>query len=92
MSASANSAGVSNSVSMQNNNLNNSEMKTKDIIKGKRYRLTGDIQNGSFVTHEDVVRKVTRITDQHIVCECGRHFIINENLKISEVNYERYNH
>lgn len=61
-------------------------MKAKDIIVGGRYHLSGDIQNGSFVTHEEVTRKVTRVTDTHIVCECGRRFIINENLKINEWN------
>ena len=35
-------------------------MKAKDIIVGGRYHLSGDIQNGSFVTHEEVTRKVTR--------------------------------
>lgn len=52
------------------------------VIVGLRYRVSGDLQNGSYITHDDVVRKITRITDTHIVCECGRKFIINNNLKI----------
>lgn len=57
-------------------------MKANEIIIGKTYRLKGDLQNGNFVTKEDVCRKVTRVTDKHIICECGRRFIINENLNI----------
>ena len=57
-------------------------MDVRDIQTGETYFLTGDIQNGNFVTHEEVTRKVTRITDTHIYCECGRRFIINKNLTI----------
>lgn len=56
----------------------------KKIIIGGRYHLSGDIQNGSFVTHDEVTRKVVRVTATHVVCECGRKFIINGNLKINE--------
>lgn len=56
----------------------------KKIIIGGRYHLSGDIQNGSSVTHDEVTRKVVRVTDTHVVCECGRKFIINGNLKIDE--------
>lgn len=56
----------------------------KKIIIGGRYHLSGDIQNGSFVTHDEVTREVVRVTDTHVVCECGRKFIINGNLKIDE--------
>lgn len=59
-------------------------MEVKDIIKGGSYHISGDLQNGSFVTHDEVTRKVMRVTEKHIICECGRRFIINENLKISE--------
>lgn len=54
-----------------------------DIVTGEWYHLSGDLQNGNFVTHEEVVRKITRITDKHVICECGRKFIINNNLKIT---------
>ena len=54
------------------------------IQVGLRYRISGDLQNGSYITHEDVVRKITRITDTHVVCECGRRFIINEKLKFEK--------
>ena len=57
-------------------------MKVKDIIIGWKYHISGDLQNGSAVTHDEVTRKVTRVTDTYIVCECGRRFIINKNLKI----------
>lgn len=54
------------------------------VTVGLRYRVSGDLQNGSYITHDDVVRKITRITDTYIVCECGRKFIINSNLKIEK--------
>lgn len=63
-------------------------MKVKDCVEGCRYRISGDLANGRYadgtpcITHDEVVRKVTRITDTHLVCECGRRFIINDNLKI----------
>lgn len=33
------------------------------VTVGVRYRISGDLQNGSYLTHEDVVRVITRITD-----------------------------
>ena len=59
-------------------------MKIEDVIIGVRYRISGDLKNGSYITHDDVVRKITRITDTYVICECGRQFIINENLKIEK--------
>ena len=59
-------------------------MKAKDIIPGNRYHIQGDLQNGSYITKEDVVRRVTRVTDQHVICECGRRFIINDNLTVED--------
>ena len=53
-----------------------------DVILGLRYRFEGDLQNGDFITHEEVTRKIAFITKKHIVLECGRKFIINNNLKI----------
>ena len=53
-----------------------------DVVPGLRYRFEGDLQNGDFVTHEEVTRKIAFITKKHIVLECGRKFIINDNLKI----------
>lgn len=58
--------------------------KVKDIEVGQRYNLQGNIQNGDYVTRENVTRKVVRITDKHIVCECGRRFIIDKDLVITE--------
>lgn len=62
-------------------------MKPEEIIIGCRYSISGDLQNGSFVTHDEVTRKVTRVTDKHVICECGRKFIINDNLKIKKFNF-----
>ena len=61
------------------------EIKISEIIPGYRYHFVGDIQNGNFVTHEEVTRKISYITAKHIVLECGRKFIINGNLKILHV-------
>ena len=59
-------------------------MKVTEIMVGLRYRISGDLQNGNYVTHDDVVRKITRITDTHVICECGRRCIINSNLNIEK--------
>ena len=59
------------------------------IIIGCRYQLTGNIVNGRKAdgsvntTHENVVRKVTNVTQDYVVCECGRRFIIDSELNIS---------
>ncbi|MCM1302196.1 MAG: hypothetical protein NC250_09325 [Alistipes senegalensis] len=63
-------------------------MTAKEIEIGKWYHLSGDIENGymdgkPYISHEEVTRVVKRVTDTHIVCECGRRFIINENLKVN---------
>ena len=63
-------------------------VKIKDIEVGKEYHLSGDIENGyvdgkPYICHEEVTRVVKRVTDTHIFCECGRRFLINENLKVS---------
>lgn len=60
----------------------------KEIEIGRRYRITGDIDNGlkdgkPYYTPDDVVRKIKRVTDTHIICECDRRFVINDNLKIT---------
>ena len=59
-------------------------IKIKDLILGERYRFCGDVKNGSYVTHEEVVRKLISITPDYLFLECGRCFIINKNLVISE--------
>lgn len=59
-------------------------IKVKDLVKGCYYRFQGDLQNGNFITHEDVVRLISYITETHIHLECGRKFIINKNLVITE--------
>lgn len=68
-------------------------MKATEIIIGNRYDLSGDIVNGrnldgtQRLTHEHVVRKVIRVTDTRIICECGREFVINDNLTVNKVNF-----
>ncbi|WP_390471691.1 hypothetical protein [Bacteroides ovatus] len=69
-------------------------MTAKEIETGKWYHLSGDIENGyvdgkPHTSHEEVTRIVKRVTDTHIVCECGRRFIINENLKVSLMAFRR---
>lgn len=63
-------------------------MTTKDIRPGKWYHLSGDIENGwvdgkPYISHEEVTRIVTRVTEDRIFCECGRRFLINEHLEVS---------
>lgn len=63
-------------------------MRVKEIEIGEWYELSGDLANGfrngePNICHEEVTRRITRVTDTHIICECGRRFIINENLKLS---------
>ena len=57
-------------------------MKINEITIGQMYHIKGDMQNGTFVTKGDVVREITKVTDTHIYCQCGRVFIINKNLKV----------
>lgn len=57
-------------------------MKPCEVIPGREYTLRGYIQNGAHVTLENVTRKVIRVTQSHIYCECGRKFIINDSLLV----------
>jgi hypothetical protein len=71
-----------------------SQIKPEDIIVGTDYHLNGDIENGfwegkPFISHEEVTRKVTRVTDTHVICECSRKFLRNENLIITIPHYRR---
>lgn len=63
----------------------------KEIEIGQWYHLSGDLENGykygqPNICHEEVTRKITRVTDTHIICECGRRFLINKNLIINLPN------
>ena len=60
-------------------------IKIENLILGARYRFSGDIQNGSNVTHDEVVRKLISINPNYLILECGRCFIINKNLVITEL-------
>lgn len=65
-------------------------MKINEITVGLRYRVSGDLANGRYadgtprISHDDVVRVIKRVTDTHVICECGRRFIINDNLKVEK--------
>jgi hypothetical protein len=64
-------------------------MKAQEIETGKRYWISGDLENGFFngkpyICHEEVTRVVTRVTDTHVICECSRRFLNNQNLKIEQ--------
>lgn len=64
-------------------------MNASEIITGVKYSISGDLDNGQcsdgkpHITHDEVVRVIKRVTETHIICECGRKFIINNNLKIA---------
>lgn len=65
-------------------------MNVNEVVEGLRYRVAGDLANGRYadgtprISHDDVVRVIKRITDTHVILECGRSFIINDNLKIEK--------
>ena len=60
----------------------------QQVELGKRYRISGDLSNGRcpdgtpYISHDDVVRKILRVSQTHVICECGRRFLINNNLII----------
>lgn len=69
-------------------------MKVEEIEIGKSYHLSGDIENGyingkPYISHEEVTRVITQVTDTHIFCQCGRRFLINENLSLSIPAYRQ---
>lgn len=65
-------------------------MNVNEVTVGLRYRVSGDLSNGCNadgsprISHDDVVRVIKRITDTHVILECGRMFVINDNLKIEK--------
>lgn len=64
------------------------EVIVKDIEIGKWYHISGDIDNGiqngkPYLSHDEVTRRIKRVTATHIICECDRKFVINDNLKLS---------
>ena len=63
-------------------------VKINEIEPGQRYHISGDIDNGlkdgkPYLSHDEVTRVIKRVTDTRIICECGRRFVINGNLKIT---------
>ena len=65
-------------------------MNVNEVTVGLRYRVSGDLSNGRHadcttrISHDDVLRVINRITDAHVILECGRMFVINDNLKIEK--------
>lgn len=57
------------------------EISISEIREGVTYDIHGDLDPRG---HDTVVRKVTRVLEKHILCECGRKFIINKNLHVYE--------
>ena len=82
------------------NNSNNGATSANETIQvGKRYRLYGTIENG-WITNdegvrvtqyskEDVHRRVSRITDEFIIAECGRKFL-HEGFQFEKLPNETY--
>jgi hypothetical protein len=69
-------------------------MKVQEIEIGKEYHITGDIENGlmngkPYICHEEDTLKVTRMTDTHIICECGRKFLKNGNLTLTVPSHRK---
>lgn len=69
-------------------------MKVQEIETGKWYRITGDLENGwmngkPYICYENITRVIKHVTDTHVICECGRRFLINQNLKIEKIEYGR---
>lgn len=58
------------------------EIPIQQVQVGLKYEIHGDLYPCG---HDTVVRKITQINER-IRCECGRVFIINNNLHIYEWN------
>lgn len=57
------------------------EISISEVREGVTYDIHGDLDPCG---HDTVVRKVVRVLEKHILCECGRKFIINGNLHVYE--------
>ena len=55
------------------------EISISEVREGVTYDIHGDLDPCG---HDTVVRKVVRVLEKHILCECGRKFIINDNLHV----------
>ena len=63
---------------------------TQEVEIGRQYRISGEIENGfingkPYICNESVSRKITRINSDYVVCECGRKFLNNQEVKIEEI-------
>ena len=81
-------------------------VKIEDIEIGKKYGLIGWIYNGysdyskifphlgnkayPFLSREDVSRRIIKVYDNKIKCECGRIFIADATY-VTKINSETYN-
>lgn len=57
------------------------EISISEVREGVTYDIHGDLDPCG---HDTVVRKVIRVREKNILCECGRKFIINNNLHVYE--------
>ena len=58
----------------------------------KHYRIKGNIENGwidgkPYICKENVVRRIKYATNEKLHLECGRVFLIDNDLEIEELNY-----
>ncbi|MFV0538835.1 MAG: hypothetical protein ACK5M3_15945 [Dysgonomonas sp.] len=65
-------------------------MNVTEQFIGKKCQISGDLQNGfmngkPYIGYDDVVRVIRHVNDTHVICECGRKFLNNQNLKIEEL-------
>lgn len=63
------------------------EISISEVREGVTYDIHGDLDPCG---HDTVVRKVVRVLEKHILCECGRKFIINDNLHVYEWPFHQH--
>lgn len=69
-------------------------MNAEDIVIDEEYHISGDLDNGykdgkPYICHEEITRPVSRITDTHVICGCGRRFLRNEKLTLTIPSYRQ---
>ena len=60
--------------------------------KEKHYRVMGNMQNGHIdgkphICKESITRRIKYVKDEKLYLECGRVFLIDNELDIKELNY-----